>query len=84
MCSLYLTQYAIMFIELCFNFMSVFLYNYPSCGQLLFCLSYAILSHAGLLEVPVTYLGSLGYFSCSVSSVAEWLLLEKVNAKWGV
>jgi hypothetical protein len=26
------------------------------------CLSYAVLSHAGLSEVPVTYLGSLGYF----------------------
>jgi hypothetical protein len=26
------------------------------------CLSYAVLSHVGLSEVPVTYLGSLGYF----------------------
>jgi hypothetical protein len=25
------------------------------------CLNYAILLQAGLLEVPVTYLGSLGY-----------------------
>jgi hypothetical protein len=58
------------------------LHNYPSCDQLLFCLSCAILSHAGLLEVLVTYLGFLGYFSCSVSSVAEWLLLEKVNVEW--
>jgi hypothetical protein len=50
-----------MFIELCFNFMSV-LRIYPSCGQLFVpCLasssSCAILSQPGLLEVPVTYLG---------------------------
>jgi hypothetical protein len=57
-----------MFIELCFNFMSVFFCVFlPSCGQLLsLCpttsLSCAILLQAGLLEVPVTYLGSLGYF----------------------
>jgi hypothetical protein len=55
-----------MFIELCFNFMSV-LRIYPSCGQLFVpCLasssSCAILSQPGLLEVPVTYLGFLAYF----------------------
>jgi hypothetical protein len=55
-----------MFIELCFNFMSI-LHIYPSCGQVLFpCLPFglscAILLLAGLLEVPATYLGSLGYF----------------------
>jgi hypothetical protein len=66
MSSLCLTLYAIMFIELCFNFMSP-LRIYPSCGQLLFpclasSLSCAILSQVGLLEVPTTYLGSLGYF----------------------
>jgi hypothetical protein len=43
------------------------LHIYPSCGQLLSpCLtsgsSCAILSQAGLLEVPATYLGSFGYF----------------------
>jgi hypothetical protein len=27
----------------------------------------------------VTCLGSLGYFSCSGSGVAEWLLLGKAN-----
>jgi hypothetical protein len=44
-----------------------FLHIYPSCGQLLSpCLtsgsSCAILSQTGLLEVPVTYLGSFGYY----------------------
>jgi hypothetical protein len=44
-----------------------FLHIYPSCGQLLSPyltsgLSCAILSQAGLLEVPATYLGSFGYF----------------------
>jgi hypothetical protein len=62
-----LALYLIMFIELYFDFMSVFLHVYPSCDQLLFpclttSLSCAILSQAGLLEVPVTNLGSLGYF----------------------
>jgi hypothetical protein len=60
-------MYAIMFRELCFNFMSIFCVFLSSCGQLLsLCLasslSCAILSHMGLLEVPATYLGSLGYF----------------------
>jgi hypothetical protein len=64
--SLCLTLYVIMFIELCFNFMS-FLCIYPSCGQLLFpclasSLSCTILSQVGLLKIPVTYLGSLGFF----------------------
>jgi hypothetical protein len=62
-----LTLYAIMLIELCFNFMSIFCVFLPSCGQLLFLCpasssSCAILSQAGLLEVPATNLGSLGYF----------------------
>jgi hypothetical protein len=61
-----LALHAIMLIELCFNFMSVFYIFIPR-GQLLFpylasSLSCAILSQAGLLEVPATYLGSLGYF----------------------
>jgi hypothetical protein len=55
-----------MFIELCFNFM-FFLHIYPSSGQMLFpCLtcssSCAILSQTGLLEVSMTYLGTLDYF----------------------
>jgi hypothetical protein len=54
MSSLCLTLYAIMFIELCFNFMSP-LRIYPSCGQYFFPVS-------PLLEIPTTYLGSLGYF----------------------
>jgi hypothetical protein len=66
MCSLCLTRFAFMFIKLCFNFMFV-LRIYPSCGQLPFsCLAFssssAILSHAGLVEVPASYQGSLGYF----------------------
>jgi hypothetical protein len=66
-CSLCLALYAIMFIELCFNFMSIFCVFLPSCGQLLSpcpatSLSCAILSQAGLLEVHATYLGSLDYF----------------------
>jgi hypothetical protein len=45
----------------------LFLHIYPSCGQLLSpCLASSlrctILSQAGLLEVPMTYLESFGYF----------------------
>jgi hypothetical protein len=66
-CSLCLALYAIMFIELCFNFISIFCVFLPSCGQLLSLYpasnsSCAILLQAGLLEVPATYMGSLGYF----------------------
>jgi hypothetical protein len=54
-----------MFIELCSNFMS-FVYLYLM-WSVTFSLSpsdscCAILLQAGLLEVPVTYLGSFGYF----------------------
>jgi hypothetical protein len=70
MCSLCLTLYAIMFIELCINFMSI-LHVYPSCDHLLFSLSHpssscAILLQVGLLEILVTYLASLGYFLARV------------------
>jgi hypothetical protein len=56
-----------MFIKLSFNFMSIFCVFLSSYGQLLslcpaFSSSCAILLHAGLLEVPVTNLRSLGYF----------------------
>jgi hypothetical protein len=56
-----------MFIELCFNFMSIFCVFLPSCGQLLSLCpasssSCAILSQVGLLEAPATNLGSLCYF----------------------
>jgi hypothetical protein len=56
-----------MFIELSFNFMSVFCVFLPSCGQSLsLCLasssSCAILLQAGLLEVLATNMGFLGYF----------------------
>jgi hypothetical protein len=70
-----------MFIELCFNFMSI-LHIYPSCGQVLFpCLPFglscAILSLAGLLEVPATYLGSLGYFLAQDLVLLNGCPLEK-------
>jgi hypothetical protein len=84
MCSLYLTQYAIMFIELCFNFMSIFLSNYPSCGQLLFCLSCAILSHASLLEVHVTYLGPLVIFLAQCLVLSNGCSLKKLMLNGGV
>jgi hypothetical protein len=56
-----------MFIELFFNFMSVFCVFLSSSGQSLSLCpasssSCAILSQAVLLEVHVTNLGSLGYF----------------------
>jgi hypothetical protein len=56
-----------MFIELCFNFMSIFCVFLPSCGQLLYLCSAsssncAILSHASLLVVSATNLGYVGYF----------------------
>jgi hypothetical protein len=65
--SLCLVLYAIIFIELCFNFMSIFCVFLPSCGQSLSLYpasssSCAILPQAGLLEVPAINLGSLGYF----------------------
>jgi hypothetical protein len=63
-----LALYAIMFIELCFNFMYVFFcifiphvvsYFFP---YLTTSLSWTILSQVGLLEIPMTYMGSLDYF----------------------
>jgi hypothetical protein len=66
-CSLCLALYAIMFIELCFNFMPVFYIFLPSRGRSLsFCpassSSCTILSHGGLIEVHTTNLGSFSYF----------------------
>jgi hypothetical protein len=66
-CSLCLTLYVIVFIELCFNFISVFCIFLHSCGQSLSLCptsssSCVILSQVGLLEVLATNLGSLGYF----------------------
>jgi hypothetical protein len=53
-------------------------------SYLFFCLAFssscAILSQVGLLEVPTAYRGSLGYFFCSESAVAEWLLIGKAIA----
>jgi hypothetical protein len=82
-----LTLSAIIFIEFCFNFMS-FLRIYPSCCQLLFHyltseLSCVILSHAGLLEVPMTYLGSLGYFLAPGSRVLNCRSSEKLMLNGG-
>jgi hypothetical protein len=59
--------YAIMFIKLCFNFISIFAYlSLMWSVTFFFCLapgsSCAILSQAGLPEVPVTYVGSLENF----------------------
>jgi hypothetical protein len=60
--------FTIVFIKLCFTFYVCF--GIPLTLMwpidflcLAFCLSYAILLQAGLLKVPVTYQGSLGYFS---------------------
>jgi hypothetical protein len=57
-----------MFIELCFNFMSVFAHLCLLVVRYLFpCLTFssscAMLPHpAGLLVVPAAYLGPIGYF----------------------
>jgi hypothetical protein len=83
-----LALYTIMFIELCFNFMSIFLHAYPLCVQLLFpclttSLSFAMLSQAGLLEVHVTYLGSLGYFFTRGPVLSNDCSLEKLMLNRG-
>jgi hypothetical protein len=62
-----LVLFTIMFIKLCFS-LCMFLCLLTLMWAVAFlyfasCPSYATLSHAGLFEVPVTYLGSLGYFS---------------------
>jgi hypothetical protein len=64
------------------------LHVYPLCGQLLFpCLasssSCAILSQAGLLEVPATYLGSLGYFLARGPVLLNSCSLEKLMLNGG-
>jgi hypothetical protein len=78
--SLCLVLYAIMFIELCCNFMSVFAYFYPPCDQLLsLCpassLSCAILSQASLLEVPrlSAEVGTDAVTCPMASDLASWL-----------
>jgi hypothetical protein len=65
-----------------------FLHVYPSCGQLLFpCLasssSCVILSQAGLLEVPATYLGSLGYFLAWGPVLPIYCFLKKLMLNGG-
>jgi hypothetical protein len=59
--------FAIMFIKLCFQFYVCLCIPLTLMWSVVFlcltsCLNYAILLHADLLEVPVTYLGSFGYF----------------------
>jgi hypothetical protein len=59
--------FVIIFIKLCFNFYVCFCIPLTLIWFVVFlclasCLNYTILSQVGLLEVPVTYLGSLGYF----------------------
>jgi hypothetical protein len=76
------------FIELCFNFMSVFCVFLPSCGQLLSLCpasnsTCAILSQAGLLEVPATYMGSLGYFLARDPVLPNGCSLEKLMLNGG-
>jgi hypothetical protein len=87
-CLLCLALYAIIFIELCFNFMSIFCVFLPSCHQSLFlcpasCLSCATLSQAGLLEVPATNLGSLGYFLAWGPVLLNGYSLEKIMLNGG-
>jgi hypothetical protein len=64
------------------------LYIYHSCGQLPFpCLasssSCAILSQAGLLEVPMTLSGVPWLFSCSTSGVLNGRYSEKLMLNGG-
>jgi hypothetical protein len=87
-CSLCLALYAIMFIELYFNFMAIFCVFLPSCGQSLSLCpastsSCAILSHAGLLEVPTTNLGSLGYFLAQGPVLPYDCSWENLMLNWG-
>jgi hypothetical protein len=81
--------YVIIFIESCFNFISIFTYVLPSCDQSLsLCpassLSCAILSHTGLLEVSMTNLRSLRYFLAWGPVLPNDFFLEKANAKWEI
>jgi hypothetical protein len=71
------------------QFYVYFLHVYPSCGQLLFpCLATsstcAILSQAGLLEVPTTYMVSLGYFLARGPVLPNDCSLKKVMLNRGV
>jgi hypothetical protein len=77
-----------MFIELCFIFMYVFTFFNPHVVSCFPCLatslSYAILSQAGLLEIPVTYLESLGYFLARSLVLQNGCSLEKLMLNGGV
>jgi hypothetical protein len=59
--------FTIVFIKLCFKFYVCFCIPLTLMWSIVFlcltsCSNYAILLQAGLLEVPVSYMGSLGYF----------------------
>jgi hypothetical protein len=71
------------------QFYVYFLHVYPLCGQLLFTcltssLSCAILSQAGLLEVPVTYLWSFGYFLIRDPVLLNDYSMEKLMLNGGL
>jgi hypothetical protein len=70
------------------QFYIYFLHVYSSCGQFLFPFlasssSYAILSQASLLEVPSTYLESLGYFLARDTVLSNGCSLEKLMLNGG-
>jgi hypothetical protein len=84
----YLALYAIMFIELCFNFMSIFCIFIPHVVHYFFPVSPLVqVVQSCHRRVCLRYLqliwGHLVIFWLS-SGVAKWLLLRKANAKWGV
>jgi hypothetical protein len=73
----------------CASILCLFLHIYPSCGQLLSpclasSLSYAILSQSDLLEVPATYLGSIGYFLARGLVLLNGCSLEKLMLTGGL
>jgi hypothetical protein len=71
-----LALYAIMFIELCFNFVC-FLHVYPSCGQLLFLCLASSLSCAGRLRRCHMSYGSRHHISVQVGSGAATCLVAQ-------
>jgi hypothetical protein len=70
------------------QFYVCFLHIYPLCGQLLFprlatSSNCAILSQAGLFEVPATYLGSLAYFLARDLMLPNGYSLKKLMLNGG-
>jgi hypothetical protein len=77
------------FYRIVLQFYVSFLHIYPSCDRLLFlCItsssSCAILSQAGLLKVPATYLGSIGYFLTRGPVLSNGCSMEKIMLHGGV